>query len=332
MKDITVNLGNVKLKSPLIIGANDGLQDFNMFSRVAETTQNLGAFVTKSFTSNERLGNKDPIVARLGNNVLVSSGIRNPGSKVMLSDIAKYNKNYNAPLLIPSIADDPDNTSIAPEKDLATLALKLYDQGSSVIEFNLSCPNLNKHDIVANQPGMIELILHHIKNEFEKRNLTNYFLIAKLAGNDASLVNIAKQAQLAGADAITVLPLLRATGFYTGLIKNQLEQQIQEPLLGNIHGTVYGEGLGPLTRQLVVDLKEIIDIPIIASGGCLGGVNSSILEKTDGLIQTMMAGANAIEVVSSFYPFSIDKLMEVDVILDKYKNYINTHDIQVNHA
>lgn len=113
---------------------------------------------------------------------------------------------------------------------------------------------------------MISKVISFIKNEFEKRNYIDAFIIAKIAGNDKSLIQLALQAQNAGADAITILLLLRATSYYTGLVSQQ-SIKIGTPLLGNIHGTVYGAGLGPLTRQLIINLRENIHIPLIASGG-----------------------------------------------------------------
>lgn len=323
--NISIKLGGVTLNSPLIIGANDSILDFETFELIAQTTSKLGAVVTKSFTKEPRLGNKDPIVATLNNNVLVSSGLRNPGAKIMFCDIEKYNNKYSAPALIPSIASDPASMNPNPEKELASLALGLYERGSKVIELNLSCPNLGTNGIVADRLEKVRLIISHLKNEFEKRNYKNYFLIAKLAGNDSSLFKVAKEAETAGIDAITILPLLRAVAFYTGLIETEKSSyKSGEYLLGNKDGTVYGEGLGPLTRYLVMELRKHIHIPIIASGGCLGGYYSSIFEKADGLIQTIMAGAHAVTVVSPFYPFNQEKLLEIDLVLDEYHNYYST--------
>ena len=96
-------------------------------------------------------------------------------------------------------------------------------------------------------------------------------------------------------------------------------------MLGNTHGTIYGAGFGPITRQYLINLKKNISTPIIASGGCMGGFNSSIIEKVDGLVQTLFYGAIATEVVTPFYPFNQEKLLEIDQVLLQYKNYINTH-------
>jgi hypothetical protein len=166
-----------------------------------------------------------------------------------------------------------------------------------------------------------------LSNQFNKRNY-NCTLIAKLAGDDNSLLNSSLQAEEAGIDIITILPLLRSTGFYTGLIYHDASLKIGEPLLGNTHGTIYGAGFGAITRQYLINLKKKIKIPIIASGGCLCGFNSSIIEKTDGLIQTMFAGAIATEVVTPFYPFDQEKLLEIDKILIEYQKYINNNSVK----
>lgn len=76
-----------------------------------------------------------------------------------------------------------------------------------------------------------------------------------------------------------------------------------------------------------MNLAKIIKIPLIASGGCLCGINNSILEKSDGLIQTMLSGAKLVAAVSAFYPFNREKLLEIDNILQLYEEFIakNSH-------
>jgi len=69
-------------------------------------------------------------------------------------------------------------------------------------------------------------------------------------------------------------------------------------------------------------LRKNISVPIIASGGCLGGMNSSILEKTDGFIQTMLTGAIAIEIVTPFYPFTQEKILEIDHVVNNYSHIL----------
>ena len=258
---------------------------------------------------------------------MVSSGMRNPGFQQMLSDINQYNKKYSTPLLIASIAINPDSKNLFPEKELTDIALKLFENGVTVIELNLSCPNLNSATIVADKNGMVYKIISYMKNEFYKRNY-NCTLIAKLAGDVNSLLNSSIQAEEAGIDFITILPLLRSTGFYTGLINSDTSLEIGDPLLGNKHGTIYGGGFGPITRQYLINLKRKIKTPIIASGGCLGGFNSSIIEKADGLIQTMFAGAIATEVVTPFYPFDQEKLLEIDKVMIEYQKFINNNSVK----
>lgn len=132
---IITKLGNTNLTSPLIIGSNDYLINFNMFELIANTSKYLGAFTTKSFTLNSsRSGNKNPIMATDNGNVLVSSGMRNPGAKIMLKEIEKYNKTFSTPLLISSIAIDPANNRYSPEEQLANLAINAYEHGSKFIE------------------------------------------------------------------------------------------------------------------------------------------------------------------------------------------------------
>ena len=60
----------------------------------------------------------------------------------------------------------------------------------------------------------------------------------------------------------------------------------------------------------------------------MGGFNSSIIEKADGLIQTMFAGAIATEVVTPFYPFDQEKLLEIDKVMIEYQKFINNNSVK----
>lgn len=52
--------------------------------------------------------------------------------------------------------------------------------------------------------------------------------------------------------------------------------------------------------------------------------------KTDGLIQTLMAGANAVAAVTPFYPFNINNLREIDLIILQYKKYLEKYGLETD--
>lgn len=322
-----VQIGEFQLKSPLIIGSNDRIVSLADFTRIKNNSKNLGAFVTKSITLKPREGNADPIVAVSRNNLLVASGMRNPGAERVFRDIEKYNASFTHgdPLLIPSIASDPDGKYSA-EKELAILALGLTACGSKIVELNLSCPNLNTHNVVAEGGEKIFKIIEYLRNEYEKKGIKGYSIIAKLAGSDQNILDLAKHAQRGGAGAITVLPLLRAIGFHSGVFAAK-EVAIGTPLLGNKIGSIHGAGLGPVTMNLLAQLRAGVDIPLIASGGCIGGCYSTIEEQLDGLIQAIMVGAVAVEAVTPFYPLTTDKLAKIESLYGAYQEFLNEHNL-----
>lgn len=116
-----------------------------------------------------------------------------------------------------------------------------------------------------------------------------------MTGWNADIAKISKIAQENEADAITVSNIFPGIGFYTGLTKHQngYKYQIGEPLLGNFKGGYTGIAMLPATLLIVNTVKNSVQIPVIATGGCMS--------SNDAMIQTFMVGDTAISSATFYY-------------------------------
>ena len=165
-------------------------------------------------------------------------------------------------------------------------------------------------------PEMVEKITKVVKDTLYG---TDKILIAKLTGWNTDIVRVCKVAENNGADAITVSNIFPGMGYYTGLTekKNGYSYKVGEPLLGNFKGGYTGVAMLPATLLIVNNVANSVNIPVIATGGCMS--------SNDAMIQAFLAGASAIASATFYYDsncrtcrdFSND-LRERKEILEKF--------------
>ncbi len=264
MVDLSVKIGSLKLKNPVIAASGT----FGMEYRHIVDVGSLGAIVTKTITLKPRAGNPPPRVAETSSGMLNSIGLENKG----LDDFIK-NK---LPLflagktaLIVSIAGDEEAEFVEIVKKLN----KIKNIGA--IEINLSCPNVKHGD----RPG---LIAQDEKSSYgvvrAVRKAAKLPIIAKLSPSVADISKIALACERAGADAVTLVNTFPAMA---------VDIDTGKPKLGNITGGLSGPAIKPIALKMVWDAFNKIDIPIIGAGG--------ITDYKDA-VEFMLCGASAVQI------------------------------------
>ncbi|MDD5454339.1 MAG: dihydroorotate dehydrogenase, partial [Candidatus Ratteibacteria bacterium] len=141
--DLSVKLGNIKLKNPIILasgtcGFGEEISDFLDLNKV-------GALTTKTITLKPKEGNPPPRIAEVENGIINSIGLENPGVKVFIKEKLPFLRKLKTPFFV-SISGET-------EEEFAHLA-KILDKekGISAIELNLSCPNLKNKTLFGQDP------------------------------------------------------------------------------------------------------------------------------------------------------------------------------------
>lgn len=266
MADLNVKIGNIELKNPVILAS--GTCGFGQEIKNLIDLNKLGAIVTKTITLKKREGNPPPRVIETPSGLLNAIGLDNDGLKNFMLEKIPYLETLKIPIIV-SVAGDKieEFVKLAEETQKAPCV--------KGIEANLSCPNVihkgTKHHLLAQDPKMVVKIILNLRKK------TKQTLIAKLSPNVTSIKEIAKAAESAGADAISLI------NTYPGM---SVDISTMKPHLGNITGGLSGPAIKPLALKCVWDVYNSVKIPVIGMGGIMNGRDA---------IEFILCGATAVQ-------------------------------------
>ena len=206
----------------------------------------LDAFVTKTVTPLPRDGNTPVRIAETDVGMLNSIGLANPGIDRFLTRNLPRLEQLGVPLWVSVGGFETD--------DYAELCSRLDDYASvSAIELNVSCPNVE-----APAEGTTQIVA-------AARLATRKPLWAKLSPAVPDIGEVAKAAQAAGADGLSLVNTIR------GL---KLDPQTLRPALGPGQGGLSGPALKPIALAAVATCYRVTGMPIVGMGGIRTGLDA----------------------------------------------------------
>ena len=146
------------------------------------------------------------------------------------------------------------------------------------LEMNISCPNVKKGGLSCGQDAS-----HVHKLTSEVRVKTKKPLIVKLTPNVTRITDIAKAAEDAGADAVSLINTVKAM---------KIDIRTGRPILGNRMGGLSGRAIKPIAINAVYDVAKTVKIPIIGMGGIF---------SAEDVIEFFMAGASCVQIGSAVF-------------------------------
>ena len=146
-------------------------------------------------------------------------------------------------------------------------------EGLAAYELNISCPNTAHGGI---QFGSVPQMVLEVVSA--ARKAARRPLWVKLSPNVTDIGAIARAAEEAGADALTVANTYQAMS---------IDVQTRQSRLGRVTGGLSGPAIKPITLRLVYETRRAVKIPVIGLGG---------IEKADDVLEYMIAGASAVQV------------------------------------
>jgi dihydroorotate dehydrogenase (NAD+) catalytic subunit len=263
--NLSVSIGSLRLKNPVTVasGTFGYAEEFRDFLDLKE----LGAIITKTITLKPRQGNKPPRTCETPAGMLNSIGLENPGIDAFIKEKLPSLLKIGTPIIV-SIS------SINDPKEFSVLARKLDKiKGVAALELNLSCPNIKKHRrLVSQSPKFTHVIVKMVRKSTKKT------IIAKLSPNVTDIVEIARAAQDAGSDAVSLINTLSAMS---------IDVNSREPKIAAVTGGLSGPAIRPVAVRMVWEVKQKIKIPIIGMGGIIDTLSA---------LEFFIAGATAISV------------------------------------
>jgi dihydroorotate dehydrogenase (NAD+) catalytic subunit len=268
---LSVKIGRIKMKNPVTVasgtfGCGKELED------VADAKK-LGAIVAKTVTLYPRDGNPSPRIAEAPSGMLNAIGIENDGVDAFIRDKMPYLRSLGIPVIVSIGGDKAD--------EFPEVARRLDKvKGVSGIEINISCPNLKKRILFAQDKKAAHRVVKSV------RQATGLTIITKLTPNVTNIAEIARAAERAGSDAISLVNTYAAMA---------VDIDTRTPRLGNTTGGLSGPAIKPIALKAVWDVYNAVDIPIIGMGG--------IVDARD-IIEFMVCGASAVALgsINFVYP------------------------------
>ena len=303
MPNLTVNIGKLKLKNPVMVasgtfGYAEEFQDFLDLKK-------LGAIVTKTITLQPRQGNPTPRTCETPAGMLNSIGLENPGIEAFLDDLLPELTKIGVPIIV-SISSEKD------PKEFMMLAKQLDKiKAVSAIELNISCPNIRSHNVTPAQRH--SLIAQDPKATYDLvkmvRMTTKKTLITKLSPNVTDITEIAQAAEKAGSDVVSLVNTFSAMS---------IDVSTRKPRIAMITAGLSGPAIRPIAVRMVWEVYQKIKIPIIGMGGIM---------DTPSALEFFIAGATAISVGTANF---INPKVSVEIIggLKKYLKENKIKDIK----
>ena len=261
--DLSVNIGALKLKNPVLlasgtVGYGNEIAQFTDLSK-------LGGIVTKSLSLKPRKGNPPQRIVETPSGMLNAIGLANVGVEVFIKEKIPFLKELNT-MLICNIA------ASTIEEYVECVNILKGEETIKAFEINVSCPNVKEGGLeFGNDINAVGRITEKV------RAATNKPIIIKLSPNVSRISDFAKAVKQNGGDAVSAINTLVGTSF---------DINTRRPKIKNVTGGLSGPAIKPIALAKVLEIKRNVDIPIIGIGGIMNWKDA---------VEFMIVGASAIQ-------------------------------------
>ena len=286
--DLSINIAGINFNNPVIMAS--GTYGFgHEYSEYIDLNA-LGGISVKGLTLKERTGNPPPRIAETPAGILNSVGLQNPGVEAFKKHDLPFLKQYKTRI----IANISGNTI----EEYCEMAEILGSSDIDAIELNVSCPNVKAGGLAfGTDPKLIEEITSSVKKYCKQP------LIVKLSPNVGDIKIMAKAAEAAGADSVSLINTL--LGMAVDIHK-------RKPILANNFGGLSGPAVKPVAVRMVYEAAHAVKIPVIGMGGISSG---------DDAIEFLLAGASAVMVGTANF---VNPMVPIEII-DGIKEYMKKY-------
>jgi len=226
----------------------------------------LGGIVVKGLSLEPIAGAPAPRLCETPSGLLNAVGLQNVGVRAFVAEKLPALREYRTAIVA-------NVFGYTVEEYAGVIRILDEAEGLAAYELNISCPNTAHGGIqFGSDPRMVYEVVA-IARRAARRPLW-----VKLSPNVADIAAIARAAEDAGADALTV------ANTYQGM---SVDIQTRKSRLGRVTGGLSGPAIKPITLRLVYEASRAVKIPIVGLGG---------IEKAEDVLEYMIVGATAVQV------------------------------------
>ncbi len=284
-----VTIAGVEFKNPVMTGS--GTFGSGMEYGEFVDLNKLGAVVTKGVANVPWPGNPTPRVTEVYGGMLNAIGLQNPGIDVFMERDIPFLKQYDTKIIV--------NVCGKTVEDYLDVVEKLGDAPVDMLEINVSCPNVKEGAIAFGQKADA---LFDITSQIKK--VAKQPVIMKLSPNVTDIAEMAKAAEAAGADAISLINTL------TGM---KIDIHRRTFALANKTGGMSGPAIKPVAVRMVYQASHAVKIPVIGMGG---------IATAEDAIEFLLAGATGVAVGAMNFvnPYATVEIVEgIEDYMHKYQ-------------
>ncbi|MGI6045431.1 MAG: dihydroorotate dehydrogenase [Eggerthellaceae bacterium] len=265
--NLSVDLGGLAMKNPVTTasGTFAAGKEYADFIDVSS----LGAVTTKGVSLHGWEGNESPRIAETPSGMLNSIGLQNPGVEHLIENELPWLRSVGAQTIVNVSGHSIEEYVRVIERLEETDLLDAY-------EVNISCPNVDKGGLTfGSDVSSVEKVVSQC------RAATKRPLIVKLTPNVTDITEIARAAESAGVDALSLI---------NTVLGMAIDAKSQRPELARVVGGLSGPAIKPIALRMVWEVHKAVSIPILGMGGIRNGEDA---------IEFILAGASAVAVGTS---------------------------------
>ena len=278
--ELNVSVAGIPLKNPVI--AASGTFGYGIEFEDVVHLNRLGGLVVKGLSKEPMAGNPPPRLYETAAGMLNAIGLQNIGARAFLEEKLPKLRQLKDTVVFANVY------GYTREDYERTIQVLNEGEGIAGYELNVSCPNTAQGGIqFGSDPRLLDEVVATARRTSERP------LIVKLSPNVTSIAQMARVAQEAGADAISLI---------NTFIAMAIDPETRKPRIANVTAGLSGPAIKPIALRMVYDAAKAVKIPVIGMGG---------ISTASDIIEFMLAGATAVQIgTASFWdPVATEKIV-----------------------
>lgn len=274
-----VSIAGVELRSPVL--AASGTFGYGIEFEEILSVDRIGAFITKGLSLQPMQGNPMPRIVETPDGMINAIGLQNVGVEAFVRDKLPGIRRMRGAVCIANVF------GFTIEDCIGVIEYLNGADGIAMYELNASCPN-TKHGgmVFGTDPEALGELVSRCKMVSKRP------LMVKLSPNVTNIAGMARVAEAAGADAVSLV---------NTFLSLAIDIETRRPRIANVTGGLSGPAIKPIAVRMVWQVAQAVKIPVVGLGGVMCAEDA---------VEFLLAGATAVQVGTASYadPRAVEKI------------------------